>query len=195
MLYLQCCVFSELSLATTLTVLTPVSCFYMTSFNYGGKEARDVGLTCNCHMSNITPDSIFFDSIGWGMTHFLLLLLFFSGGNCHLPQYRRGGFKWLQRDSNPQPLSSKMNTQPFSQIGQMIELCCEYLSVWCILLYVLIQSYHCNSSGYGETLTYKGLRQMASILVHVWGYQSRDFIEEFFCLSMFSCFKPGMLRF
>ena len=33
-----------------------------------------------------------------------------------------------------------MNTQPFSQIGQMIGLYCEYLSVRCIWLYVLIMS-------------------------------------------------------
>ena len=33
-----------------------------------------------------------------------------------------------------------MNTQPFSQTGQMTELCCEYLSVRCIWLYVIIMS-------------------------------------------------------
>ena len=49
-------------------------------------------------------------------------------------------FKWQQRDSNSQPLSSQTNTQPFSQTGQMIELCCEYLSVRCIWLYVIIMS-------------------------------------------------------
>ena len=48
--------------------------------------------------------------------------------------------KWLQWDSNAQPLSSKTNTQPFSQTNQMIELCCEYLSVQCIWLYVFIMS-------------------------------------------------------
>ena len=32
---------------------------------------------------------------------------------------------WRKRDSNPQPLSLQTNTQPFSQAGQMIELCCE----------------------------------------------------------------------
>ena len=48
--------------------------------------------------------------------------------------------KWLQLDSNPQPLSSWTNTQPFSQTGQMIEQCCEYLSVRCISLYVFIMS-------------------------------------------------------
>ena len=37
--------------------------------------------------------------------------------------------KWLQRDSNSQPLSSLKNTQPFGQSSQMIELGCEYLSV------------------------------------------------------------------
>ena len=30
-----------------------------------------------------------------------------------------------------------MNTQPFSQTGQMIELCRENLSVWCMRLYVI----------------------------------------------------------
>ena len=59
--------FSKLSLVTTIMVLTPVSCYYMTSFNYGGKKARDVGLTCRCHLSNIMPDSIFYD-MGWGIT-------------------------------------------------------------------------------------------------------------------------------
>ena len=34
--------------------------------------------------------------------------------------------EWLQLDSNPQPLSLKTNTQPFSQAGQIIELSCEY---------------------------------------------------------------------
>ena len=53
--------------------------------------------------------------------------------------YRK--FKWQQQDLNPQPLSLYTNTQPFSQIGQMIELCCEYLLVWCIWLYVIIMSY------------------------------------------------------
>ena len=33
-----------------------------------------------------------------------------------------------------------MNTQSFSQTGQIIELSCEYLSVRCIWLYVLIKS-------------------------------------------------------
>lgn len=45
---------------------TPVSCFCMTSFNYVGKEARDVGLTCRCHLSIIMTDSIFYDSMEWG---------------------------------------------------------------------------------------------------------------------------------
>ena len=63
-------------LATTITVLTPVSCYYMTSFNYGGKKERDVGLTGRCHPSNIKPDSIFYDSMEWGMTQFFFLFFF-----------------------------------------------------------------------------------------------------------------------
>ena len=48
--------------------------------------------------------------------------------------------KWLQRDSNPQPLTLSTNTQPFGQTSQMMELCCEYLSVRCIWLNVFIMS-------------------------------------------------------
>ena len=43
---------------------------------------------------------------------------------------------WLQRDSNPQPLSSKTSTQPFSQTVQIIELCCELWAVSCFYLYL-----------------------------------------------------------
>ena len=60
--------FSKLSLATTIMEVALVSYYYMTSFNYGGKKARDVGLTCRCHLSNIMPDSIFYDSMGWRIT-------------------------------------------------------------------------------------------------------------------------------
>ena len=49
-------------------------------------------------------------------------------------------FKWLQRDSNPQPLSSWTNTKPFGQTDQMIDMSWEYLSVRCFWLYVLIMS-------------------------------------------------------
>ena len=47
---------------------------------------------------------------------------------------------FLERDSNPQSLSSWTNTQPFTQTGRIIKLCCEYLFVRCIWLYVLIMS-------------------------------------------------------
>ena len=63
-----------LSLATAIMALTPVSCYYMTSFNYRGNVARNVGLTCRCHLSNIMPNSIFYDSMGWGITFFFFFL-------------------------------------------------------------------------------------------------------------------------
>ena len=59
---------SKLSLTTTIMALTCVLCYYLTSFNYGGKKARDVGLSCRCYLSNVLPDSIFYDSMGWGIT-------------------------------------------------------------------------------------------------------------------------------
>ena len=43
----------KLSLATAIMALTLVSCYYITPFNYVGKKARDVGLTCRVHLSNI----------------------------------------------------------------------------------------------------------------------------------------------
>ena len=57
-----------LCLATTITVLKPVSCDHVTSFNYDDKKARDVGLTCWCHLSNNMPDSIFHESMRKGIT-------------------------------------------------------------------------------------------------------------------------------
>ena len=80
-------------LATTITVLTPALCYYMTSFHYGGKKARDVGLTCRCHLSNIMPDSIFYDSMGMGDDS--IFCFFFRGGNHCLPQHRRDGFSLI----------------------------------------------------------------------------------------------------
>lgn len=35
----------------------------MTSFNNGDNEARDIDLTFRCHVNNIVPDSIFYDSM------------------------------------------------------------------------------------------------------------------------------------
>ena len=55
----------ELSSVTTITVMAPVSCDQVASFNYDDKEARDVGLTCWCHLSIITPASIFQKNMGW----------------------------------------------------------------------------------------------------------------------------------
>ena len=70
--------FSKLSLATAITALTPVSCYYMTSFNYGGKEARNVGLTCRCHLQDV----FFFK-------------FFFKGDSHCVPQPKRDGFSCL----------------------------------------------------------------------------------------------------
>ena len=65
----------------------------MTSFNYGGKKARDVGPTCICHLSNIMTDNIFYDSTGWWMTR--VLFFFLGGGNRCIPQYRRDRFSLI----------------------------------------------------------------------------------------------------
>ena len=48
--------------------------------------------------------------------------------------------KWLQLDSNPEPLSSETNTQPFGQTDQMNEVCSDYIFVRCNWLYGLIMS-------------------------------------------------------
>ena len=78
--------FSKLSLAIAIMVLKPVSCYYMTSFNYGAKKARDVGLTCRCHLSNIMPDSIFYESMGF------FFFFFLKDDNHCLPQQERDRF-------------------------------------------------------------------------------------------------------
>ena len=69
--------------------IAPVSCYYMTSFKYGGKKSRNVGLTCRCHLSNIMRESIFYDSMEWGITYFC------KDDNHCLPQHKRDGFMCL----------------------------------------------------------------------------------------------------
>ena len=86
--------FSKLSLATAIMALTSALCYYLTSFNYGGKKARDIGLTSTCHLSNIIPDSIFCDSMGWEVTC-VFFFLFFKGNSHCLPQYERNIFSCL----------------------------------------------------------------------------------------------------
>ena len=56
-------------------------------------------------------------------------------------QARNLQFRWLQLNSKQQPLSSSTNTQPFSETGQMIELCWEYSSVRSIWHYVFVMWY------------------------------------------------------
>ena len=58
-------------------------------------------------------------------------------GNLCLKQAKYLKFKWLQQDSNLRSLNLLANTQPFSQIDQMILLCREYLFVRCMWLYNL----------------------------------------------------------
>ena len=60
----------------------------MTSFNYGGKTVRDIGLTVRCHLSMlyvIVSSMIVWE---WDNSVFLLLLFafyFLKGGNCCFP--------------------------------------------------------------------------------------------------------------
>ena len=65
----------------------------ITSFNYGGKKTRDIGRNCRCHLSNIITDSIVYDSMGWGITCFVLF--FCKGDNYYLPRHKTDRFSCL----------------------------------------------------------------------------------------------------
>ena len=75
-------------------MLTPVFYCYIILFNYGGKKARDVGLSCRCHLNNILPNSTFYESMGWRVTCLFCFVLFFicSDNRCLLQQ-RTEGFR------------------------------------------------------------------------------------------------------
>ena len=75
----------------------------------------------------------------WRHRYYQKLLLFFI----YFKNFCINKHKWQERDSNPQPLSSQTNAKPFSQTGQMIELCGKHLSVRCIWLYAIILSRTC----------------------------------------------------
>ena len=78
--------FLESPLANTIMMLKPISCYYMIFIWY--KKSRDESLTCRCLLSNIMPETIFYDSMGWRMSQFFFL----RGGNRCLPQHRTNGF-------------------------------------------------------------------------------------------------------
>ena len=59
-----------------ITGLKPVSYDHLTSFNYDDKKARNVGLTCRCHLSNIMSDSIYQKSMRQGINCSVLFRLF-----------------------------------------------------------------------------------------------------------------------
>ena len=65
----------ELFSETNVTVLTNVSCDHVTSFNYDGKKAREVSLTCCRHLSNIMPGSAFHERKEQGIACFFVFFL------------------------------------------------------------------------------------------------------------------------
>ena len=95
-----CHKFFELSLATIITVLKPVSRDQVTPFNYDGKKARDVGLTCWCYLNNIMPDSIFHESmsqdISWSVSFCLFVFSYFSVPFGVILPFSSGWKRWNQ---------------------------------------------------------------------------------------------------
>ena len=99
---------------------------------------------------------------------------FYKLCDCQVTPYSKQAlylkFMWLQRDSNPQPLSLLTNTQPFSQNGLTIELYCEYLSVWCIWLYVIIMSRTSFSVNQNSIVCLNVTELLAQIRHHIWSF-------------------------
>ena len=57
----------------------PLSCNYLTLFNYGGKKAKDVILTSGCFLASIMPDSVFDESMKLGIKFILFYFNHFFG--------------------------------------------------------------------------------------------------------------------
>ena len=75
--------FFELSLATTIPVLTPVWFDHVTSINFDGKRARVVGLTCWCPHENMRQEitcPVLFWLVGWFFCSFFFSFFFFLWG-------------------------------------------------------------------------------------------------------------------
>ena len=80
---------------------------------------------------------------------------------------------------NPQPLDSWMNTQPFSQTGQMIVLCCEYLSACCIWLYVIIMSCTSLSMNPHSIVCFNVKELLARSRHHIWSLSDSNGIQTY----------------
>ena len=65
-----------ISLAATIMALSPVPCDHLTSFNCDDKKARDVSLTCECHLSSIMSDITLHQSLTLEKTSSVLFCLF-----------------------------------------------------------------------------------------------------------------------
>ena len=111
----MCCL-SELCLATTIVELTPVSCYYMVSFTYGDKKAKDVGL-------------IVYSILAW-KREWLRPFVSLGGGNCCLSWYRQNGDSLISLTDFLVPLLfvffSLHTLNVFSTFAIILYFCCCY---------------------------------------------------------------------
>ena len=85
-----------------------------------------------------------------------------------------GTNQWLQLDSNPQPLSSKTNTQPFSQTGLMIEL------LWVLIctVYLTVYSYHVTCTFQSESTLHSCLNVKSGLKIRPWNKSGLKILAE-----------------
>ena len=58
-------------------MLMPFLCDYVTSFNYDGQKARDVGFSCRSPLANLIPDDISHEKMGQDITCFVVSVFFY----------------------------------------------------------------------------------------------------------------------
>ena len=79
-----------------------------------------------------------------------------------------------------------MNSQPFSQTGQMIELCYEYLSARCIWLYVIITSRTSFRANLHSIVCLNVKELLARKKRHIWSLSHCNGLSQMHCTDKYS---------
>ena len=172
---------------------------------------RDIGLTCICLLSNIIPDSIFYDNMGWRGGTFAFFFFFWRGRNHCLSQPRKDGLSLITMGMDKPSATRKQGRWHWLSFDKVSILRILYLEFhWGVSLFEYVFFNHgcCGSSQYNVTdtmlqldankilnqnyvvfvtliyMTYQSYQYFLSMLLGLWSVYGRCYVSHCFFLSV-----------